>query len=159
MSRDVSRHAADAHHTTPRALIRTFLERLRPAARTQPVDSAGDESGWTHLRQPEAEADKVLSDEAKTWLRHLPEFAWPKMLCCRYPRVANHLARAWSSPDALEALLDSLLFDARGGRSGFAPSIRAELVRLARFYETAKPSVEQWREEAASDDRSWRRLA
>lgn len=125
-------------------MIRTLFDLLGPAA-TPPQRAARPyvEDAWTHVRQPESEFDKTLSEQAKTWLRHMPEFAWPKVLCCRYPRVANRLAQAWSDPAACEALLESLLFDARGGRTGFAPSIRAEIVRLDRFYQTGRPAVLQ----------------
>lgn len=136
-------------------MIRAFFDLLLPTGRTEHTHGPCALERWTHLRRPESELDKILSDRAKQWLRHMPDFVWPKMLCARHPRIANRLALLWSHPAQCEEFLDGLLADQRGGRSGFSPSVRAELVRLERFYQTAKPSIQRWQEEADADDRSW----
>ncbi len=139
---------ADEDHlaTRTQGMISALIDLLSPAARPEAVVFQPTGESWTHLRQPPTDDDRTLSDEAKLWLKHLPAFAWPKVLCCRYPRLANRLAQVWVTPAACDALLDSLLIDLRGGRTGFAPSIRAELVRLERYYQTAKPALQRWQE-------------
>jgi hypothetical protein len=48
----------------------------------------------------------------------------------RYPRVANRLALCWSDKVLTRRLFEELLTDQRGGRRGFPPPVRDELLRL-----------------------------
>ena len=88
--------------------------------------------GWCRaVRRPAAAADGALSAQAHEWQRQTPPHAWPALLCERHPRVVNRLAALRVHPQRLIEGLDALLVDARGGRGGFVPMIRAEIVRLS----------------------------
>jgi hypothetical protein len=100
------------------------------AASAAPAAPGETASHWLALRSTVSDADHRLDAVAEQWLRDLPEYAQPKLLCARHPRVANRLASLWGQPNRRADVLDSLLADERGDRSGFAPAIRAELVRL-----------------------------
>lgn len=116
-------------------MVRAVLGLLLPLRTPTVADSPRAVEDWTRRRRPQSEQMR-LSAQATAWCGQLPEFARPKVLCARHPHVANRLATLWSEPEACVSLLESLLIDARGGRSGFAPSVRAEIVRLERYHVT-----------------------
>ncbi|MEO6410115.1 MAG: hypothetical protein ABIO45_15360 [Burkholderiaceae bacterium] len=86
------------------------------------------------LRSPERESDARLGESARRWLERIPAHARPVLLAARYPRIVNRIAALRG--DLLPTLdcLDALLVDGRGGRIGFVPMIRAEIVRLGYLY-------------------------
>jgi hypothetical protein len=84
---------------------------------------------WEQRRRKPVPSDRALTSEALQWLISLPQEVRPRLLCDRYPRVANALALIWDRPERLPAL-DALLTDRRGGRKGFAPEITSELRAL-----------------------------
>jgi hypothetical protein len=90
---------------------------------------------WSALRAPLTDADKVLVSETHLWLRTVPRAFHPRQLCIQYPRAANRLARAWHDPDVVDRLLNDLLSDQRGDRSGFPVRIVDELKLLRQFHE------------------------
>ena len=53
----------------------------------------------------------------------------------RFPHVLEAIARAWATPARMHATLDSLMFDERGGRSGFPIEVLQELGELRACYE------------------------
>jgi hypothetical protein len=77
-------------------------------------------------RQP---LDQQLPATAR-WAAGLPSEIQPLALLQRFPRIANHLARVWHDDTELQAYLDDLLTDRRGGRRGFPPEIHHELLML-----------------------------
>ena len=97
---------------------------------------APDPGGWRAVRRPPAAADGARSAQAHEWQRLTPPHAWPALMCERHPRVVNRLAALRGDPQRLIDGLDALLVDARGGRAGFVPMIRAEIVRLAYYQRT-----------------------
>ena len=99
----------------------------RPA---EPAPAASDVSPWVALRSAAAQHEDRLSPPAETWLAGLPGHAQPRRLAARHPRIVNRLAELWADRHASAAALDSLAVDERGGRGGFSPAIRAELMRL-----------------------------
>ena len=99
----------------------------RPA---NPAPAAPDVSPWVALRSVAAQHEDRLSAPAETWLAGLPDHAQPRRLAARHPRIVNRLAELWADRHASAAALDSLAVDERGGRGGFSPAIRAELMRL-----------------------------
>ena len=132
------------------------------AARDTLAAVAQDSDWWRAFRAPDSAADRSLSIEARQWLRLLPAFAWPRLLCARHPRIANHLATLWAEPAAFAEYLDGLLVDARGGRNGFAPSIRAEIVRLGFFHRTTitdEAAIQQWKTDVVNEEVDWRQTA
>ena len=90
---------------------------------------------WTALRAPLADDDRVLVSETHVWLRRIPRVFHPRRLCFDFPRAANRLARSWHDPALVDAVLEQLLSDRRGGRLGFPPRIVEELKLLRRFHE------------------------
>jgi hypothetical protein len=103
-----------------------------------PRDEAGDgmsQTDWTALRAPLTDDDKVLVSETHLWLRGVPRAFHPRQLCIHFPRAANRLARAWHDPETVDRLLNDLLSDQRGDRSGFPTRIVEELKLLRQFHE------------------------
>ena len=71
-----------------------------------------------------------LDPIALRWLAAFPAAARPAELCARYPRIANRLALCWSDPVLSTHVLNELLIDRRGGRQGFPPAVRSDLLAL-----------------------------
>ncbi|MEO6625202.1 MAG: hypothetical protein ABIN37_10265 [Burkholderiaceae bacterium] len=114
---------------------------------------------WDLVREPARDLDNRLTDEATQWMVRLPDFVCPRLLCNRYPRIANRLAAFWWDPEGCQMYLDSLAVDTRGDRTGLVPAIRAELVKLDRFYQPFGPALIQWKAEEAIKSQSLRRTA
>ncbi len=89
------------------------------------------------MRRLEVESDRVLTPATLRWLELLPEFARPVHFCERFPRVANQVAAVWADRRLCKAYFETLLGDDRGGRAGFGPTVRKEIVRLRVFHERA----------------------
>ena len=85
---------------------------------------------WDARRTSQPGDEEQLADPAQAWLDNLPEHAQPRRLAARHPRVVNRLADVWADSRAAADALDTLMIDQRGGRTGFSPAIRAELMRL-----------------------------
>ena len=109
--------------TLGQALLRSIGP--RPA-----LKASEDASAWVALRTTQPGDDDLLGAAAQAWLEHLPEHAQPWRLAQRHPRVVNRLADVWADSRAAADAIDMLMIDERGGRTGFSPAIRAELMRL-----------------------------
>jgi hypothetical protein len=97
-------------------------------------DTPGSEPlEWAPQRRAPRASDEALTGTARRWLRELPSRRRPLRLCELYPRVANRLAWCWRNPELTTQVLDDLLHDRRGGRSGFPAPVTRELERLAQF--------------------------
>ena len=114
---------------------------------------------WDVVREPARDLERRLTDEATQWMRQLPDFVCPRLLCDRHPPIANRLAALWWDAHACQRYLDSLILDIRGGRTGFVPAIRAELVKLDRFYQPFGTALIQWKAEDAIKSQSSRQTA
>jgi hypothetical protein len=55
----------------------------------------------------------------------------------KFPRIAEKIAALWGSPQ-MSKYFSELLFDDRGGRTGFPPDVMTELFRLSTYYDTTK---------------------
>ena len=97
------------------------------------------------LRRPEVESDRMLMPATLKWLELLPEYARPTVFCERFPRIVNQFAQVWADRRICKLYFETLMGDDRGGRAGFGPEVRKEIVRLRVFYETsmADASAEQ----------------
>ena len=105
------------------------------------------------LRRPEVESDRVLMPATIRWVELLPEYARPTLFCERFPRIVNQCAHVWADRRLCKLYFETLMGDDRGGRSGFGPDVRKEIVRLRVFYETsmADASAEQdWKQRLAA---------
>jgi len=98
-----------------------------PAEHTVPPRAAGsrDWSAWRKTRTLDVALPATLR-----WGESLPDSAKASTLLQDYPRIANRIANAWRDERACLAALDDLLVDRRGGRRGFGPLVRAELLAL-----------------------------
>lgn len=133
-----------------RKLLSLFRKPPKPSARHTVLETRNAAlPSWQTTRGPKLEFDKILRPDAKTWLALLPDDAKPKELCAAYPRIANRLAMIWGNRPAARSYFDDLLVDRRGGRIGFTPKIKDELVRLRDHYEQSMAdarAVRQWKE-------------
>jgi len=110
------------------------LNHLVPPTNPVVVDQAPEQStalpvvDWTPARNARPLNDLLAS--TRRWADSLPTLGRPDTLMRMYPRLANSIATAWSDPIAAQAVLDDLLVDRRGGRSGFPMLVRADLMQL-----------------------------
>jgi len=81
-------------------------------------------------RRPSRLSDEALTGTARVWLRSLPWRQRPRVLCERFPRVANRLAWCWHDAASCALVFEDLLQDRRGGRHGFPSGVLRELQRL-----------------------------
>ena len=88
---------------------------------------------WHRVRRPELARDRALTGTTRHWLQRLPPRRRPYRLCTAYPRVANRIAWAWPDEAVTAQVLDDLLTDRRGGRTGFPSWVTRELRRLQEF--------------------------
>ncbi|HUP07040.1 MAG TPA: hypothetical protein VMU47_07805 [Caldimonas sp.] len=89
------------------------------------------------MRRPEVESDRVLMPATLVWLDLLPEYARPTVFCERFPRIVNQFATVWADRKLCKLYFETLMGDDRGGRAGFGPEVRKEIVRLRVYYETS----------------------
>ena len=89
------------------------------------------------MRRPEVESDRVLMPATLLWLDLLPEYARPTVFCERFPRIVNQFATVWADRKLCKLYFETLMGDDRGGRAGFGPEVRKEIVRLRVYYETS----------------------
>jgi hypothetical protein len=87
---------------------------------------------WEEVRRRPVPTDRALLGTTIDWMLSLPQAVRPYALCDRYPRVANALAAVWHLPQQRAALLEELVFDRRGNRTGFPGDVRGELEALWR---------------------------
>jgi hypothetical protein len=97
-------------------------------------------------RRPSDARDSILLPLAVRWYSELPADVQPEMLAAQFPGIINKLALAWPDAPKARALLEELLIDRRGGRSGFPSQVFNELLQLhgqlgEAAFDTASPDV------------------
>jgi hypothetical protein len=85
---------------------------------------------WEGRRRPPEPTDHAILGRTVDWIVNLDPEARPTHLADGNPRLANALAQRWSQPDVAGEFVSDLLIDRRGGRRGFPPEIKRELVML-----------------------------
>ena len=85
---------------------------------------------WASRRHSLSESERRLSRAATQWFLGLPRELRPAELMRRFPRIANRLCAQWDDVSASLQLLDELVLDRRGGRSGFPRLVVLELQAL-----------------------------
>jgi hypothetical protein len=88
------------------------------------------------------------------WVAKLPAEVRPVALLRQFPRIANIVARAWHDAAELQAVLDDLLVDRRGGRRGFPLDVTEELLVLRDYYQGRYPNGVSTGADAGAADRS-----
>jgi hypothetical protein len=104
------------------------------------------------MRRPEVESDRVLMPATLKWLELLPEYARPTVFCERFPRIINQFATVWADRKLCKLYFETLMGDDRGGRAGFGPEVRKEIVRLRVYYETTMSDAaaeQDWKQRMA----------
>ena len=85
-----------------------------------------------------------LSHRTERWYATLPKHIRPTALRCAFPHVLDRLCAAWETPRMVRDVIDDLLIDDRGGRSGFPFPAVQEIHRLRDFYfEVLFPDAER----------------
>ncbi len=85
---------------------------------------------WEDRRHDTSPEDVSPTADALLWFAKLPEPIRPKHLLDSFPRVLNRIAAHWAQRAECLSVLEDLLIDRRGTRSGFAPPIAEEIARL-----------------------------
>jgi hypothetical protein len=75
-------------------------------------------------------AERLLAGATIDWLVAFPLESRPKVLCERFPHVANRLAKDWSDAARSTGSLKVLVGDARWGSAGFPAQVQRELQRI-----------------------------
>lgn len=72
---------------------------------------------------------------------------YPHYLDQEYPGIVKKMSEQWSDA-TFEAYVASLLFDERGDRAGFSPTILEEIFELQNYYRSLQParpiSIDTW---------------
>lgn len=79
-------------------------------------------------KQPAGE--RMVAGTTIDWLLGFQPELRPKVLCERFPHVANRLAGDWADKAASVQSLKQLVDDPRWGTPGFAGQVQTELTRL-----------------------------
>lgn len=69
-----------------------------------------------------------------------------------YPHLLTGLTENWGKPEAFKAYMASLIFDTRGGRTGWPPEAWEELSLLEALHKEAYPADHQDSEDVELDD-------
>ena len=85
---------------------------------------------WLQRRGLPLPQDAHATADALLWFAQLPEGYRPQAMLDNYPRLINRIAQSWRSRILSLEVLDDLLIDRRGGRSGFARRISEEVALL-----------------------------
>jgi hypothetical protein len=106
-----------------------------------PVSAAEDEpapatrtAGQAGPAEPSRTAARPLSRAAIDMMTRLPS-PMLRYTAAHFPHIVDRLASEWSSPARMACAIDDLIFDMRGGRTGFPMVVLNELGELRERYE------------------------
>ncbi|TDM06489.1 MAG: hypothetical protein C4K60_18280 [Ideonella sp. MAG2] len=100
---------------------------VTPTATPQP---SAPIQNWEERRHSPTTDEVVPTAEALLWFAKLPEPIRPQHLLQAFPRVLNRIAAHWAQRAECLSVLEDLLIDRRGTRSGFAAPVAEEIARL-----------------------------
>jgi hypothetical protein len=83
---------------------------------------------WSSIRKAKP-ADYLLPLSEK-WFDAFPPDKAPCALASHYPRICNLIASQWNDHRGAPDLFEELLIDRRGGRAGFPPAVRRDLLTV-----------------------------
>lgn len=86
-----------------------------------------------------ARRPEPLDVRAQRLYASLPPTLQPALTRERFPHVVNRIAAEWEIPTRFAKLMDELLLDARGHRTGFPYEAVRELTALREHYFAALP--------------------
>ena len=87
---------------------------------------------WSSARKAKP-ADYLLPQSEK-WFDALPQEVAPCALASQFPRIVNLIVAQWNDHMNAPGLFEELLGDRRGGRAGFPPAVRRDLMHLQEFW-------------------------
>ena len=128
-------------YSTNRGGWRELNDVVQTVPRAQPASSAQSGSGlqpkadatdWTSVRK--ARPAEYLLPLTEKWFDAFPADKAPCALASQYPRVANMIAVQWRDHRGAPELFEDLLTDKRGGRAGFPPAVRRDLLMLQEYW-------------------------
>ncbi|HEX6136359.1 MAG TPA: hypothetical protein VF059_01780 [Casimicrobiaceae bacterium] len=110
---------------------------VQPATHLRAKDAAQaqeqqDSTDWSHVRKAKP-ADYLLPQSEK-WFDLLPPEVQPCALVSQYPRIVNLIVAQWNDLRGAPELFEELLGDRRGGRAGFPPVVRRDLVKVQEYW-------------------------
>jgi hypothetical protein len=109
---------------------------VQPAVRPRNVDASqttpDTTTDWSHVRKAKP-ADYLLPQSEK-WFDALPPQVAPCALASQFPRIVNLIVLQWNDHRGAPELFEELLGDRRGGRAGFPPAVRRDLLKLQEFW-------------------------
>ena len=111
------------------------VPRSQPAGASQAVSGSQprtDTTDWTSVRK--ALPAEYLLPLTEKWFDAFPPDKAPCALASQYPRVANMIAVQWRDHRGAPELFEDLLTDKRGGRAGFPPAVRRDLLMLQEYW-------------------------
>ena len=86
-------------------------------------------------RRPQPAED--IGADTLRWIDSLPPEVRPRRLQVEFPRIANTIARRWSTPSFCLAYFEELLMDRRGNRRGFPLPVMLEIAELKNHFQLA----------------------
>ena len=103
----------------------------------QPVRPRGaapnrDDTDWSGVRKAKP-ADYLLPQSEK-WFDALPPEVAPRALATQFPRIVNLIVSQWNDHRGAPELFEELLGDRRGGRAGFPPEVRRDLLKIQEYW-------------------------
>ena len=109
---------------------------VQPITRPRTVDGSGSalksSIDWSSVRKAKP-ADYLLPQSEK-WSDGLPPQIAPCALATHFPRIVNVIVAQWNDHVNAPGVFEELLGDRRGGRAGFPPAVRRDLLVLQEFW-------------------------
>lgn len=87
-----------------------------------------DTTDWSGVRK--ARPAEYLLPLTEKWFDAFPPDKAPCALASQYPRICNLIAVHWNDHRGAPELFEDLLTDRRGGRAGFPPAVRRDLIAV-----------------------------
>jgi hypothetical protein len=108
------------------------VARLRTSVSADAAAVTPPDTDWSKVRRAQP-ADYLLAPSQK-WFDALPLDKMPCALASQFPRIINMIVIHWNDRRTAPALFEELLGDRRGGRAGFPPAVRRDLLRLQEYW-------------------------
>ena len=110
--------------------LNDVVQPVRPRAAAP--ESNRDDTDWSTVRKAKP-ADHLLPQSEK-WFDALPPQVAPCALATQFPRIVNLIVSQWNDHRGAPDLFEELLGDRRGGRAGFPPAVRRDLLKIQEYW-------------------------